>query len=133
MATETQETAGIATSAAAVTTPVTTTDTTANLLPANSVILGIVYRVTTTIATATGWQPGDPTTAGRFGAAQTGGQLTAGATFNGGVFNTTGIASATTGMVQTSAAKARITTTGTPSAGAIRITSFYYTLVPPTS
>ena len=111
----------------------TTTDTTAKLLPANSVILGVVFRVTTTIATATGWQPGDPTTAGRFGAAQTGGQLTAGATFNGGVFNTTGIASATTGTVQTSAASVRITTTGTPSAGAIRITSFYYTLVPPTS
>ena len=112
-----------------------TSDTTANLLPANSWILGVVYRVTTTINNVTSWQPGDPTTTGRFGAQQSSGQLTAGATWIGNVFNTTGINSATTGMYQAAAAKARITTAGGTqnTTGAIRITVFYYTLTAPTS
>lgn len=38
-----------------------------------------------------------------------------------------------TGPSQPSAAKVRVTTTGTPGAGAIRITVFYLSLTAPTS
>lgn len=108
----------------------TTTDTAANLLPADSYIESVTGRVTTTVATATSWQLGDPTTAGRFTAAQSGGQLTAGATVVGLVqCDVTGAG----GPRQTAAAKVRVTTVGTPSAGAIRITSYYRTFVAPTS
>lgn len=107
-----------------------TTDTTANLLPANSYIESVTGRVTTTITTATSWQLGDPTTAGRFTAAQSGGQLTAAATIVGLVHcDVTG----TGGPRQTAAAKVRVTTVGTPGAGAIRITSYYRAYVPATS
>jgi hypothetical protein len=41
----------------------TTTDTAANLLPADSYIESVTARVTTTVATATSWQLGDATTA----------------------------------------------------------------------
>jgi hypothetical protein len=111
----------------------TTTDTTANLLPANSIILGVVGRVTTTITTGcTGWQMGDPTTAGRFTASNV--TLAAGTTDVGKVQLTTGVASATTGLFQTSAAKVRVTcATAAPGAGAVRITVFGYTLTPPAS
>lgn len=108
-----------------------TTDSATNLLPANSVLIGVTARVTTTIATATDWKLGDATTAGRFTAANS--TLTAGTTSVGSVHLTTGIASTTTGMFQAAAAKLRITTTGTPSAGVIRVTVFYSQFVPPTS
>jgi hypothetical protein len=108
----------------------TTTDTAANLLPADSYIESVTGRVTTTVATATDWKLGDATTAGRFTAAQSGAQLTAGATIAGLVHcDVTGNG----GPRQTAAAKVRVTTTGTPSAGAIRITSYYRTFVAPTS
>jgi hypothetical protein len=108
----------------------TTTDTAANLLPADSYIESVTARVTTTVATATSWQLGDATTAGRFTAAQSGAQLTAGATVVGLVHcDVTGAG----GPRQTAAAKVRITTVGTPSAGALRITSYYRTFVAPTS
>jgi hypothetical protein len=108
----------------------TTTDTAANLLPADSYIESVTARVTTTVATATSWQVGDATTAGRFTAAQSGAQLTAGATVVGLVHcDVTGAG----GPRQTAAAKVRITTVGTPSAGALRLTSFYRTFVAPTS
>lgn len=112
----------------------TSTDSTTNLLPANSIIDAVAARVTTTIATTTAWELGDASTAARFTGSQTSGQLTAGATVVGGPFAVgTGLASATTGAWQTSAAKVRITQTGTPSAGAIRITVFFHTYVAPTS
>ena len=109
----------------------TTTDTTANLLPAGAIIHTVVARITTTITTATSWQLGDPTTAGRFTAANS--TMTANTTDIGTVHRTTGVASATTGMIQTAAAKVRVTTVGTPGAGVIRITVFYTLLTPPTS
>lgn len=109
----------------------TTTDTTANLLPAGAIILSVMGRVTTTITTATDWQIGDPTTAGRFTAPNA--TMTADTTDIGRVHMTTGIASATTGIYQSAAAKVRITTTGTPGAGAIRLTTTYILLTPPTS
>lgn len=106
----------------------TTSDTSADLLPANSIIESVVARVTTTITTATDWKLGDPTTAGRFTAANS--TLTEGTTDVGLVhIDQSGAA----GPRQTAAAKVRVTTTGTPGAGAIRITVFYRTLVAPTS
>lgn len=106
----------------------TTTDTTADLLPAGAVIESVVVRITTTIATATNWALGDPTTAARFAPANA--TLTAGTTSVG--LTHVDIVGAG-GPRQTAAAKVRITTTGTPSAGAIRITVFYNQYIAPTS
>jgi len=106
----------------------TTTDSTANLLPANSIIEAVVARVTTTITTATGWKLGDATTPGRFTAANS--TLTAGTTDVGLVHvDQAGAA----GPRQTTAAKVRVTTTGTPGAGVIRVTVFYRQFTPPAS
>lgn len=106
----------------------TTTDTTANLLPANSIIEAVVARVTTTITVATDWKLGDPTTAGRFSAADS--TMTAGEVVVGTVqADQTGAA----GPRQVAAAKVRVSTTGTPGAGVIRITVFYRQFVGPTS
>lgn len=106
----------------------TTTDSVANLLPANAIIESVVARVTTTITTATNWKMGDATTAGRFTAANS--TLTAGTTDIGLVHvDQTGSA----GPRQTAAAKVRITTTGTPGAGVVRVTVFYRQFVAPTS
>lgn len=106
----------------------TTTDTSGNLLPANSIIESVVARVTTTITTATDWKLGDATTAGRFNPAVA--TLTSGTTAVGLTHvDQTGAA----GPIQSAAAKVRVTTTGTPGAGAIRITVFYRTFVAPTS
>lgn len=108
-----------------------TTDTSANLLPAGAVIDSVVVRITTTITTATDWSVGDPTTAARFCSANA--TLTAGTTsicLNHAKGNVTTEAA---GRSQTAAAKVRITTTGTPGAGAIRITVFYRRFVAPTS
>lgn len=105
-----------------------TTDTTANLLPANSVIECVVARVTTTITTATAWKLGDSTVSGRFAADNA--TMTAGATSIGLVHIDQ---SSTSGPRQTAAAKLRITCTGTPGAGVIRVTTFYRQYVAPTS
>jgi len=114
----------------------TTTDTGVSCLPANSIIDAVVARVTTTITSAcTGWELGDGTTAARFSSNNTG--LTAGTTTDAthiGTFNNTGIASATTGMWQASAAKVRVTCAGgNPGAGAIRIIVYSHTWTAPTS
>ena len=106
----------------------TTTDTTANLLPANSIIEAVTARVTTTITTATSWQLGDPTTAGRFTAANA--TMTAGTTDVGLVHIDVAGAG---GPRQTAAAKVRVTTVGTPGAGVVRITVYFRRFVPPTS
>ena len=106
----------------------TTTDSVANLLPANSIIEAVVARVTTTITTATDWKLGDATTPGRFTAADS--IMTAGETQIGLVqVDQTGAA----GPKQIAAAKLRITTTGTPGAGVIRVTVFYRTFIAPSS
>ena len=106
----------------------TTTDTSANLLPANSIIESVVARITTTITTATSWQLGDATTAGRFTAANS--TMVAGTTDIGLVH--VDVAGAG-GPRQTAAAKLRVTTVGTPGAGVIRVTVFYRKFTPPTS
>lgn len=106
-----------------------TTDSTANLLPANSIIESVVARVTTTITTTTDWKLGDATIAGRFAPANA--SLVAGT-------NTVGLThidqAGTSGPRQTAAAKLRITCTGAnPGAGKIRVTVFYRQFVAPAS
>jgi hypothetical protein len=108
----------------------TTTDSAGNLLPANSVIEGVVARVTEEITTATDWKLGDASQAARFLAASS--NLAAGDTEVGLAHRQPSVADAS-GPVQSAAAKLRITTTGTPGAGKIRITVFYSQFVAPTS
>lgn len=109
----------------------TTAVGTASFVPANAFIIGVTGRVTTTITSAcTGWSVGDTTTAARFIANNTG--LTAGtkATNTTG-FNTTAIASATTGTWQATAEALQITCAGgNPGAGAVRVTVFGFTVTP---
>lgn len=111
----------------------TTTDSTLDLLPANSIIEAVVARVTVTIATATDWKLGDSAQAARFLAAQSGAQLTAGATAVGLAHADPTVVSSNLGPVQTTAAKLRVTTTGTPTAGKLRIICFYRQFIAPTS
>lgn len=108
-----------------------TTDSSAYLLPANSEILGVVARVTTTIATCTNWALGDGTTAARFVAATT--DLTKDTTKIGLDHRNPADTNAQ-GPVQASAAKLRVTTTGSQTtAGKIRVTVFYRQFTAPTS
>jgi hypothetical protein len=108
----------------------TTTDSTIDL-PANSIILSVTGRIATTITTATDWKLGDATIADRFSDANA--TLTAGTTTVGINQWKADRTTAGQGAFQQSTAKVRITTTGTPGAGVIRITIHYITLSAPTS
>lgn len=108
----------------------TTTDSTIDL-PANSIILSVTARVTTTITTATAWRVGDATVDDRFTSDNS--TLTAGTTDVGINQWKADRTTAGQGPYQASTAKVRITTTGTPGAGVIRITIHYITLTAPTS
>ena len=108
-----------------------TTDSSTDLLPANSIIKSVVCRVTTTITTATDWAVGDGTTALRFCVANS--TMTAAETSVCLEHQEGGAATDATGPVQVAAAKLRITTTGTPGAGVIRCTAFYEAFTAPTS
>lgn len=108
----------------------TTTDTTIQL-PADSIIIAVTARVTTTIATATDWKVGDLTTNNRFIDTQS--TLTAGTTAVGIRQMFGSVTTDATGPAQTTAASVRVTTTGTPSAGAIRLTIHFIKLTAPTS
>ena len=100
-----------------------TTDTVANLLPANSFILGVLARVTVAITTTTNWALGDSGAAARYLAATT--AMTLGTTKVGGAAGY---------FFQAAAAKLRVTcTVANPGAGKIRLTVFYLELIPPTS
>lgn len=111
-----------------------TTDTTANLLPADSIIEAVLVRITTTISgggVAT-YSVGDPTTSTRFRGASA--NLAAGAALVDIDHWSGAVASLAAGPSQASAAKVRITCAGgTPTAGVIRITVFYRQFVAPTS
>lgn len=105
----------------------TTTDSTANLLPADALILLVVGEVTQTItSSATGWSLGDGTVAARFRANDT--TLAAG-TVGVGMAHWHGVVSATNaGPTQAAAAKLRVTCAGgNPGAGKIKVTVFYLT------
>ena len=110
----------------------TTTDSTANLLPANSLIVAVTARVTTTItAAATGWSLGDASTSDRFSGNET--TLTAGTTK---VSSTLWDQSKAAGYTpwQAAAAKVRVTCAGgNPGAGKIRVCVFGFTVSAPTS
>ena len=96
-------------------------DTTANLLPANSIILGVVARVTTAIlvlGAETPWDLGTNAVSTRF------------ATGVAGAAGTT--ISVPEGAVQSSAAKLRVTS-GAGVSGAIRLEVYYVQFVAPTS
>lgn len=108
-----------------------TTDSAANLLPANSIILGVVWRVTTTITTAVNYSIGDPTTAARFVSANTG--VAATSTGVGFLQLDGAVATSAAGPTQTAAAKLRITCNATPGAGVVRVVVFYRLFNPPTS
>lgn len=109
----------------------TTTDSAADLLPANSLILAVVTRVTTTITGASAWELGDAGLSSRFLSATT--ALTAGSTVIGLNHQQGSVSTDAAGAVQSSSAKLRITTTGVPTGGSIRVTVYYLQLVPPTS
>ncbi|KKL93089.1 hypothetical protein LCGC14_1878160, partial [marine sediment metagenome] len=109
----------------------TTTDSVANLLIVNCIIEAVIAYVTETITTATDWALGDASQAARFLAAST--LLAAGSRVVGMAHRDPTVASADLGPVQSASAKLRITTTGTPGAGKIRITVFYSNFVAPAS
>jgi hypothetical protein len=109
----------------------TTTDSATNLLPSNSIIEAVVARVTATIATATDWKVGDPTQGARFLAATT--DLASGTVKVCLLHMDPTVATANLGPVQTTSAKLRVTTTGTPTTGKIRFSVFYRQFVAPTS
>jgi hypothetical protein len=123
------QTKGVATELLTLSTGAATTDTTANLLPANSLIDSVVVRVTTGITTAVSFTVGDATTGARFA---TGVAAAAGTTSVGLLHKNPDVAAAA-GPVQTTAAKVRITCNTTPGAGIVRITVFYRTFAPPSS
>lgn len=104
------------------------TDSTANLLRADSLIEAVVCRQTTAITTSTLWGLSDPTTANRFAA----GIAIATPTIVGLIQNYGGTAAA--GPVQAAAAKLRITVTGAnPGAGVVRCSVFGRQAVVPAS
>ncbi len=108
-----------------------TTDSTLNLLPANSIIEAVAWRVTTSISVAANWSLGDATTATRFVNAST--SLTAGNTGVGQLQMQGSVATDAAGPVQTTAAKLRVTTNANPGAGKIRITVYSRQFAPATS
>ncbi len=97
-----------------------TTDSTANLLVANAIVLPLFCEVMTTVATATGWAVGVSGTAAKFLASQTTTQLTAGATAVGAAHW-----AGTVAIFNSTDAKVRITAaSNNPTAGAVRVTVF---------
>ena len=107
------------------------TDSVANLLPANSLIEAVEYRITETITTAANFTVGDATQAARFLGTQS--TLTAGTTGIGLLQHNPANASNDLGPVQSAAAKVRITCNAAPGAGKLRLTIFYRSFVAPTS
>jgi len=112
-----------------------TTDTTMTI-PANSLVLGVTVRVTTTITgiDSTALEIGDATTAARFGSIAA---FTAGTTGVGLNHLQGGISTDATGPIVTSATAVRLTLSGgtdnAASAGAVRVTIHYISLTAPTS
>lgn len=114
-----------------------TTDSSVNLLPADSLILGVGVLVTETITRATtqitDFSVGDPTTADRFAASVA---RTAGSTASGRRQWRGSVTTDAAGPTQDAAAKARITTSGGSgafTAGKVRLVVFYQTISAPAS
>jgi hypothetical protein len=113
------------------------TDSAADLLPADAIIEAVVVRVTVVIPTATSFKVGDASVAERFiGTTLGGGVSTAAGSTGTGLNQWKGsIASDAGGPSQATAAKVRITPNATPGAatGKVRVTVFYRTFTVPTS
>jgi hypothetical protein len=109
----------------------TTTDSTADMLPANSLIEGVACRVTQAITTSANWALGDSAQGSRFLAATT--DLSAGTTKVGLLQHNPANATNDLGPVQAANAKLRITTNAAAGAGKIRCTVYYSQFIPPTS
>jgi hypothetical protein len=110
----------------------TTTDSTWKILPANSEILSIAYKVETAVTGSgvSGFQIGDGSTAARFCGTQS--VLTAGATGVGLAHRQGSISTDATGPVQATAANLRITAVGgTPDGGVVRVAVFHRTTFEP--
>jgi len=102
----------------------TTTASTANLFRANAVVEGFTYRWTEAMLTGTDW------IAGKNGG-DTDGLVTTNTTFTLGA---TGVGNgALIGTFNAAAGKVLITTTGTPTAGKIRVVLIQRVFTPPTS
>jgi archaellum component FlaF (FlaF/FlaG flagellin family) len=107
-----------------------TTDSTANLLHANSLIDAVVCKQTTPITNSTNWGISDPTTANRFAAAVA---IATSTLYGFDQWLPTG-ASRAASAIQDSAAKLRITVTvANATAGVVRCSVYGRTLVAPTS
>jgi hypothetical protein len=107
-----------------------TTDTTANLLPANSFIDAVAYRVILAVD-GTSISVGDATQAARFVSSSN--QIGATQGVVGMLQLDPTVASANLGPVQTSAAKVRISCGSQNTGGQVRITVFYKKFIGPTS
>jgi hypothetical protein len=108
-------------------------DSVANLLPANAIILGVTARVVVAIPTATTFSIGDATTVGRFAA---GVAVAINTTAVSGFIHHNPADTNAAGAVQgASAAKIRITPNGTPATavGRVRLHVTYMIEVAPTS
>jgi hypothetical protein len=109
-----------------------TTNSAANLLPANSIIESVCCRITQAITVTTNWAVGDPTTAARFSSANA--TLALGTTSVGMDHWSGAVTTLAAGPSQAAAATVRITCTGSnPGAGKIRVAVFYRTLSAPTA
>lgn len=109
-----------------------TTDSSASLLPADSIIQAVVVRVTVVIPTAATFTVGDPTTPARFA---TGVAVAAGTTAVGLIHMSGASTTLATGPSQVSAAAIRITPNLTPATatGVVRIQVYYSKFVAPIS
>ena len=112
----------------------TTTDSSANLLPANSIILAVSARITVGITTASNWSVGDSNEAARFIASQSGAPALALAYTVVGLDAMAGGSTTTNlGPTQAAAAKVRVTTDVGVGAGKIRVCVMGLTFAAPTS
>lgn len=111
-----------ATALITLTTSGTTTDS-ASIIPADSIVEAVTYRVTTAITTAASFSIGDTTTATRFVSGATG--LTLGSTGVGLRHWLGSVSTDAAGPVFTAASVIRITTNVNPGAGAIRVQVWY--------
>jgi hypothetical protein len=105
-----------------------TTDSSTAMLPADSIISSVVALVLTTIVGETDWSLGDSILPQRFTEAQR--ALDAGKTVVGlAHIDQSGVA----GPRQSSADAVRVTLTGLPTAGSLKITTFYRLFTAPTA
>ena len=96
-----------------------TVNSVGNLLPANSLIMGVSFRVVIVIASSRTISIGDSTQAARFQAAATSGA--AGTTGVGTLHWNPAVASDALGPRQVTATTVRVTASGTAASGAVRV------------